>query len=219
MMKNTTTIKLCYIGMPHEYEDLIPGELYILYRRFDGYYQLIDSPKKYKKEQFFIYYPETCLGDYDLSHWEEIYGDWTIPELAPKIDEGGRQYAGLRLRRLTPLLTDDRIQEIDLNTIQWMGFDLPDRLLYENCFCCDGKRTEDANLNQLGLLLDGTTTYSGRRYRSMDGKHRIQKAILQGFTSFKFYVFHIDEIKGYFSDYPNLMNYFPEDRNHPEEDH
>jgi len=46
----------------------------------------------------------------------------------------------------------------------------------------------------------------------MDGKHRIEKAILKGHTSFKFYVFHIDEIRDYFSDYPNMMNYLPEDQ-------
>ena len=203
-MKSVTTIKLCYIGVPHVYEDLIPGNLYEMYRELNDHYILEDSDNRYDKKHFFKD-SEDCLSDYDLSHWEEFYGNWIIPELPER-------YLGIRLRRITPLLTDDRIQEIDINTIQWMGFDLPNRLRGENCICCDGKRTREADLSKLGLLLDGTTTYSGRRYRSMDGKHRIEKAILKGHTSFKFYVFHIDEIRDYFSDYPNMMNYLPEDQ-------
>lgn len=202
-MKNVTTKKLCYVGMPHVYPDLIPGELYEMYRELKNHYVLKYENTLYDKSQFFVY-DKNSLDDFDMCHWEEFYGDWTIPELPEK-------YCGLRMRRLSPLLTEDRIKEVELNNIQWMGFDLPDRLTGENCICCEGKRFHGADLNRPGLLLDGSTTYSGRRYRSMDGKHRIQKMIAEGYTSFKFYVFHLDEIKDYYSDYPNMINYLPED--------
>ena len=200
--------QICYLARPHVYENLMPGEIYLIYRETNSGYILEDDDTVYEKSQFFIYDPKTCLENYDMSEWEEFWGDWTIPELGSDPD---LKYRGIDLRRLTPLLTEDRVQEIDFDDIQWFGFDMPSRLTGFNCVCCGGERTRDANLNYLGVLMDGTTTYSGRRYRCMDGRHRIEKQRSMGLTKSKFYVFNFDELKDYYLSYDWI-------KRHPDDD-
>ena len=89
----------------------------------------------------------------------------------------------------------ERIETVRLDAIQWMGME-DNRELY--CPCCDGYRVRMADLTYPGLLLDGTTTYSNRRYRSMDGSHRIQKMLHYGMTEAQFYVFDWHEVENYF---------------------
>jgi len=184
--------KLCYVGLPHIYERLEPGDVYELHRETDDSYIFQYDSNLYDKSQFFEYEISKCVEDFDWSRDENYYGDWRIPELDSS-DE-----IPIRLRRINPLLTENNIIEVDFNDIQWFGFDLPSRITGENCICCGGERTKKADLSKLGILLDGTTTYSGRRYRSMDGRHRIEKLRSMGFTRSKFYVLNFAEIKNYF---------------------
>ena len=185
--------QFCYIGMPHIYERLEPGDVYQLHRETDNHYIFQDDSNAYDKSQFFEYEKSKIIvEDFDSSRNEGYEGDWTIPELGT-FDE-----LSVRMRRLNPLLTDNNLKEINFDDIQWFGFDLPSRLTGENCICCGGKRTMNANIKLPGLLLDGTTTFSGRRYRSMDGRHRIEKMRLMGLTKSKFYVLNFSEIKDYF---------------------
>ena len=184
--------QICYIGMPHIYSRLSPGNVYDIYRETDDYYLLEDDSTKYEKNSFFVYEKGSCQEDFDSSRYEDLYGDWRIPEL------NSLEELSIRLRRITPLLTEEKIKQVNFNDIQWYGFDLPDRLLGNNCFCCGGSKFKSADTSKLGILLDGTTTYSGRRYRSMDGSHRIQKMIQNGLTEYKFYVLNFSDVKEYF---------------------
>ena len=97
---------------------------------------------------------------------------------------------------------DIRLKYLNISDIQWYNQDSDPSTLYFNCACCGGSRVKYADLSYPGIVLDGTTTYSGKRYRSMDGSHRIQKLIHYGYKKAPVYVFHIDEVKEYFTPHP-----------------
>ena len=120
--------------------------------------------------------------------FDRISGRWTLPS--------DREI--LKLRGLVKLCTKDRIQTINISDISGHGFDLPDRLLGKNCACCEGLRFVTADMSKPVFLIDGLDDpYLGRRYRNMDGKHRIAKRLHFGYTTVDGYVFHIDEVLPY----------------------
>ena len=47
--------QFCYIGMPHIYERLEPGDVYQLHRETDNHYIFQDDSNAYDKSQFFEY--------------------------------------------------------------------------------------------------------------------------------------------------------------------
>lgn len=183
---------LMYVGFDHD-DLLIRGDLFCAQAVNQDTIELLKFPGiRFSKSNFIKYDFAKSFQDYDRSEISpEGYGDWRIHEL-PNIN------SKFRLRLLTQFKSPDRIKEIPFDEVQWFGFDEPLSQRGMNCRCCGGYRTALAELDYPGILLDGTKTYSGRRYRSMDGRHRIEKHLHFGDMTGRFYVFHLDEIIQYF---------------------
>ena len=173
-----------------QYPELIPGNIYCIDDYRDGELKLYGSDAWYDELLFSQYYSGDCFQHYDYSrHIDE--SNWYIPEV-------GAGYE-IRLRRLNWMRNEDRLMDIPISDIQWYQNEkygvTPDSLY---CPCCNGERVLNCEITYPGILLDGTTTITGKRYRSMDGSHRIQKLLYYGHTIAPCYVFHIDEVINYF---------------------
>ena len=128
-----------------------------------------------------------------------FYGDWTL---------NGKTY-DLILSDLLPLLDED-FYRIKLSDIAWKGFDLDMSVRGENCPCCNGDRFRDCDTTTPGILLDCSPNPGngqvdgkdiknpgGRRYRCLDGKHRIEALLSYEREYGIFYVLNISDIEKY----------------------
>ena len=126
-----------------------------------------------------------------------LYGDWTL---------NGKAY-NLNISDLLPLLKED-FYRIKLSDIAWKGFDLDMSVRCENCPCCNGHRFRECDTTTPGILLDcdpipGNTlsdcTYienpGGRKYRCLDGKHRIEALLSYEREYGIFYVVTMSDIE------------------------
>ena len=185
---------IIYLGKYDERDTFYPGRIEVIESLIDdNHATLLDRSGVYDISDFAYYDVSLVINDRDQS-WisENHYGDYRIRELS----EPG---TFVSLNALSMLfLDDDHLQTISFDQIQYYGFDEPDRMTGLNCRCCDGHRTRYANIDYPGVILDGTETFSGRRYRSMDGRHRIFKMKHYGYTESLFFVLHLDEIRDYF---------------------
>ena len=178
-----------------QFPELTPGDVYTVDDIKDDCIRLYGFEPWYDTYLFSPYCEGDCFQHFD-KYGEKDKTLWYVPEVG--------ENKVIRLRRIN-WLREGRLQQVDINDIQWYAgnkskwnrVDEPDvNGLY--CKCCDGKRVINADITYPGLLLDGITNYSGKRYRSMDGSHRIQKMVYYGYTHAPCYVFHIDDIINYF---------------------
>ena len=179
---------LIYTGLPGE---LANGGLYMVETVGESTLTLMNHEGEWSFDDF---YPLRDFNGNDDNHQthkhDRIAGEWNLP--SPR--------SLLMLRGLIKLCTEDRLQDILISDIGGMGFDLPNRMLGKDCACCNGERFITADMHKPILLIDGLTDpYLGRRYRNMDGKHRIAKRLYFNYTTVPSYVFHIDEVLPYFN--------------------
>lgn len=165
-----------------QYPELTSGDVYTVSDIKGDQIKLHDYVAWYDTLLFSTYRPGISFEDYDSSK-----GDFTIP---------GLEETKLRLRRLNWMKDWKQPETIDISDIHYLNID--DITL--KCDCCDGERVKKADILNPGLVLDGTQTTSGRRYRSMDGSHRLQKMLYYGYKTALVYVFHIDEIRNYYTE-------------------
>jgi len=185
---------LLYDGM-NQYPELIPGDIYCLEEVKDDMIRIYGYDAWYDAYLFSTYTSGDSFQHYDKSGWKDET-TWYIPEV-------GEGYM-IRLRRLNWMRNPDRLQDIPITDIQWYQeekYGYTGVMDHMKCPCCDGERVVMADITYPGILLEGTTTITGKRYRSMDGSHRIQKMLYYGHTTAPSYVFHIDEILNYFEPY------------------
>ena len=177
---------LIYTNLPGE---LMNGGIYMVETVGESTVTLMGYETKYPIEDF---YPLKDFNGNDDNHvtdaYDRITGRWTLPS--------DREI--LQLRGLVKLCTKDRIQTVNISDISGHGLDLPARLLGKTCACCNGERFVTSDMSKPIFLIEGLDDpYLGRRYRNMDGKHRIAKRLYFGYTTVYGYVFHIDEILPY----------------------
>ena len=185
---------LLYDGM-NQYPELIPGDIYCLEEVKDDMIRIYGYDAWYDAYLFSTYTEGDSFQNYDKSGWKDET-NWYIPE----VGEGYR----IRLRRLNWMRNPDRLQDIPIADIQWYQeekFGYTEAMDHMNCPCCNGDRVVLADTTYPGILLEGTTTITGKKYRSMDGSHRIQKMLYYGKKTAPCYVFHIDEVLNYFEPY------------------
>jgi len=135
------------------------------------------------------------VGD-EFTHFDldPVYGDWTLD---------GKEYS-LNIVDLLPILNDKTgFHRIKLSDIAWKGFDLDMSLRADNCICCNGNRFRDCNPIMPGVLLEGIENPGGRKYRCLDGKHRIEALLSYEQTIGTFYILNMDHIRYYLMDYEN----------------
>ena len=183
----------------NQYPELIPGDIYCVDRVLGGYVQLVGCGDSWYEQSLFSIYSERE----SFQHYDKSEDDWAIPELGDNSNTTPPH--SIRLRRINWMRDDIRLKYINISDIQWMGQERDPSELFFNCVCCGGYRVKYADLSYPGIVLDGTTTYSGRRYRSMDGTHRIQKLLHYGYTKAQVYIFHIDEVKEYFQPHLDVL--------------
>ena len=133
------------------------------------------------------------VGDqYTFFEIDEVYGDWTLD---------GKEYY-LNIKDLLPILNDENgFHRVKLDDIAWKGFDLDMSFRADNCFCCNGNRFRDCNPTIPGILLEGTSNPGGRKYRCLDGKHRIEALLSYEQTHGSFYILNMDHINEYLIKY------------------
>ena len=127
--------------------------------------------------------------DFDI-----IYGDWRLHEISsdPLV---------LRLVDLIPILKDKSFKLVKLDEIAWKGFDLGLDQRGDNCPCCNGIRFKDADSTSPCILLEGTNNPGGRKYRCIDGRHRIEALLSYEITTGLFYKLTLDDIKEHLRTY------------------
>ena len=133
------------------------------------------------------------VGD-QYTHFEvnDVYGDWTLD---------GKEYY-LNIKDLLPILNEKTgFHRVPLSDIAWKGFDLDMTLRADNCICCNGNRFRDCNPTIPGILLEGTSNPGGRKYRCLDGKHRIEVLLSYEQTIGTFYILNMDHIRYYLNEY------------------
>ena len=96
------------------------------------------------------------------------------------------------------LLTDDRRENLFISDISWKGENLPLEMTGSKCICCNGERYKNCNTKYSGIVLDHASNNPLKRYRLLDGKHRLRKLIDRGYYRANFYVLTLDEIQKYF---------------------
>ena len=134
------------------------------------------------------------ISDYQYSFFDidKVYGDWTL---------NGKEYY-LNLNDLLPVLNDKSgFHRVELNDIAWKGFDLDMSLRADNCICCNGNRFRECIPTMPGVLLEGVENPGGRKYRCLDGKHRIEALLSYEQTIGTFYILNMDHIRYYLNEY------------------
>ena len=121
---------------------------------------------------------------------DPIYGNWKFTEF-PKTSR-----AILFLGDIAPLLCPDRLIELPLDDIAYWGMNLPS-LQGDNCSCCGGVRYRECDPKYPGIITNASNPF-GKKYRLLDGKHRMQRLIHSGASVGKFYLFDFEELKPYF---------------------
>ena len=112
------------------------------------------------------------------------FGDWSLDG-----DTGV-----IFLKELTPFLTKDRLKRIKIDEIGWKGKHWTNEESI-NCRCCNGERYEKCDIDFAGIVAIDTPNPYSKKYRMIDGKHRIRKMQNNGITHGSFYVFTYKEIK------------------------
>tara|TARA_Y100001963_G_scaffold143625_1_gene214735 strand:- start:77 stop:1060 length:984 start_codon:yes stop_codon:yes gene_type:complete len=127
----------------------------------------------------FMGYEPTLSGGHICDNKD--YGDWRIRE---KSDEN----SFLNLTEIEYLLTNDKIETISFDDIAWKGRDFPNKYRKLRCICCDGLRYRKCDVKYPGILVKDAPNPYDLRYRMIDGKHRIEKLLNEGYKKWKFYV-------------------------------
>ena len=131
-------------------------------------------------------------NQYTFFEMDEAYGDWTLD---------GKEYY-LNLRDMLPVLNEKTgYHRVKLSDIAWKGFDLDISLRQDNCVCCNGNRFRSCDPIMPGILLEGTPNPGGRKYRCLDGKHRIEALLSYEQDYGAFYILNMDHIEYYLKEY------------------
>ena len=136
-------------------------------------------------DKFLAEFNETTTFGYD-----PVYGDWGILNDKDKIIR-------LNLHDVIDLLNEKGITEVILEDIAWKGFDLGMDKRGMNCVCCGGERYIHCNNRVPGILLKGVKNPGGRKYRCIDGKHRIESLLSYDMEVGNFFVLDIEDVKPY----------------------
>ncbi len=130
------------------------------------------------------------LGETTTFGYDPIYGDWGILK---------DTVVRLNLHDLIPIINQkgnqEGIQEVKFDDIAWKGFDLGMDKRGVNCTCCGGERYIHCSTRVPGILLEGVKNPAGRKYRCIDGKHRIEALLSYNMKYGNFFVLNIDDIK------------------------
>ena len=125
---------------------------------------------------------------YHSAKYSKWNGDWRIDGNSYRLCNDDIQH----------LLSDDKKQTVKLDEICWKGYNLGNGKIGDNCICCGGVRYKNVHLsNDPPVIITNMSNPANRKYRLVDGKHRLQHLVLNGSTESVFYVLDYSEIKEY----------------------
>tara|TARA_Y100001963_G_scaffold37529_1_gene52441 strand:+ start:845 stop:1972 length:1128 start_codon:yes stop_codon:yes gene_type:complete len=107
----------------------------------------------------------------------------------------------VQLSDIKHLLTDDKIKIISFDDVARKGMKLPVIERREHCFCCQGVRYLTCDTKYPPILCNNMPNPFNKKYRCIDGKHRIEKMLSQKITESKCYVLDYFDVEEYFIDY------------------
>tara|TARA_R100001594_G_scaffold147671_2_gene201103 strand:+ start:594 stop:938 length:345 start_codon:yes stop_codon:yes gene_type:complete len=94
----------------------------------------------------------------------------------------------IALKAFKAWLIPENLKTINHIEIGWKGMYLDKSKINENCICCKGERYYKCNINLPCIVADNVLNPHGKKYRLIDGKHRINCMRDLGITSSQFYV-------------------------------
>ena len=110
------------------------------------------------------------------------YGDWRLFE----------NVSGIDLEKIRYLLTETKI--LNHEDIAWKGMYLPEEMVTEECICCGGLNYLECDINFPCIVLNNAVNPHNKKYRLIDGKHRMAKMRRLGMTSSKFFVLELNNL-------------------------
>ena len=125
----------------------------------------------------------SLTGNHSAKRSCPVYGDWSLNGIE------GRIY----LERLKPALKKIKEEKIKIDEIGWKGRHLSKEESI-NCPCCNGERYTKCDINIPGIVALNAPNPYNKKYRMIDGKHRIRKMQNNGITYGSFYVFTYEKI-------------------------
>ena len=128
------------------------------------------------------------MNRWHIASLSSLEGDWRLE---------GYEKSVIELKNLRTLLTKDKLENIKLDDIAWKGKNLYPQKSGNNCYCCAGKKYRDCNTKYPLIIAKNASNPFNDKYRMIDGRHRIQKLLLNGHTEGLSYVFDYSEIKNF----------------------
>ena len=110
------------------------------------------------------------------------YGDWRLFE----------NVSGINLERIKYLLTETQI--LNHKDIAWKGMCLPEEMVTDECICCGGLCYLECDIKYPCIVLNNAVNPHNKKYRLIDGKHRMAKMRKRGITSSEFYVLELNNL-------------------------
>ena len=124
-------------------------------------------------------------GIHNCQYKNTVYGDWRVNDDNSTV---------LRLSDIIHLLNDDIIQTVDHIDIAWKGMHLHPHYTTDNCLCCKGRRYKECDIQYPGIISINAPNPYNKKYRMIDGKHRMAKMRKMGIIESNFYVLDFDQI-------------------------
>jgi hypothetical protein len=113
----------------------------------------------------------------------ETYGDWRID---------GKEYI-LYNHDIFHLLT--ATEDVSHDEIAWKGMHFPRNLNTIDCACCGGVIYEQCDISYPGIICKDAPNPYNKKYRMIDGKHRLSKMKSMNITKSPYYVIDYAIIK------------------------
>ena len=129
------------------------------------------------------------LEGYHVAKKGDIYGDWRFPNQK-------EEKIHLSMSSIKYLLKENRIEELEIKDIAYKGFNLSKDLTGNNCCCCNGERYINCNIKFPPIVITGYNKFN-KKYRLIDGKHRVMKLLSKNIHKSKFYVLDYKDIKNH----------------------
>ena len=141
-----------------------------------------------------FFYFDSFMEWYEHHHhvcrYDKLYGNWQLPRSDGRLDLEYRLY----IQDILHLLTDSRLETIDLCDIAWLG---KHHHPYNPSSEWSNRKYQNADPAYPGIILKNAPNPYNNKYRMVDGRHRIMKLLNQGETSSQFYVLDYNDVKQY----------------------
>ena len=117
-------------------------------------------------------------------------GNWRMPE--------GVRY--LYIQKIVHLLVDDNLRIVPFSEIAWKGKHHFPYGSGDQCPCCNGSKFRNCDPKYPGIIIENAPNPYNNRYRMVDGRHRVQRLMVDGLTEGCFHVLQCEDVKQFFQE-------------------